>query len=99
MAFTVLAMSELVHVFNIRDNNKSVLKTKVFNNSKLILAILASALLMLTILFIPALRNIFSIPVLPTENIIEIACLVFTPLVIVESMKLFKINTTKEEKE
>ena len=99
MAFTVLAMSELVHVFNIRDNNKSVLKTKVFNNSKLILAILASALLMLTILFIPALRNIFSIPVLPTENIIEIACLVFTPLVIVELMKLFKINTTKEERQ
>jgi len=99
MAFTVLAMSELVHVFNIRDNNKSVFKTKVFNNSKLILAILGSAVLMLTILFVPALRNIFSIPVLPTENIIEIACLVFTPLVIVELMKLFKINTTKEERQ
>jgi len=99
MAFTVLAMSELVHVFNIRDNKKSVFKTKVFNNSKLILAILGSAVLMLTILFVPALRNIFSIPVLPTENIIEIACLVFTPLVIVELMKLFKINTTKEERQ
>lgn len=66
MAFVTLAMSELVHVFNIRDNKKSIFKAKVFNNSKLIWAIIASAALMLVILAIPVLREIFSIPVLPT---------------------------------
>ena len=96
MAFITLAMSELVHVFNIRDNKKSIFKTKIFNNSKLIWAILASAALMFVILVIPALRHIFSIPILPTENILELVLLVFAPIVIVEIFKLLKINTTKE---
>ena len=97
MAFITLAMSELVHVFNIRDNKKSIFKTKIFNNSKLIWAILASAALMFAILFIPALREIFSIPILPTGNILELVLLVFAPIVIVETFKLLKINTAKEE--
>ena len=97
MAFITLAMSELVHVFNVRNNKRSVFKTKVFNNSKLLWAVLASALLMMVILFVPALRNIFSIPVLPTQNIIELVALIFAPLVIVELFKLFKINSTKDE--
>ena len=97
MAFTVLALSELVHVFNIRNNKKSIFKTGILGNSKLILATIASAALMLVILFIPALRQIFSIPVLPMMNIIEIIILVFTPVIVVELFKLFKINTTKDE--
>ena len=92
MAFVTLAMSELVHVFNVRDNKKSIFKTKVFNNSKLIWAVLGSAALMLVILAIPALRTVFSVPLLPTENIIELVILIFAPLVIVELFKLFKIN-------
>ena len=97
MAFTVLALSELVHVFNIRNNKKSIFKTKVFNNKMLLGAIGLSAFLMLIILFIPFLRHIFSIPILPTANIIEIILLVFAPLVIVEIFKLLKINTAKDE--
>lgn len=97
MAFVTLALSELAHVFNIRDNKKSIFKTKIFNNSKLILAVLASAALMIVILAVPALRSIFSIPVLPTQNIIELVCLILAPIVIVEIFKLFKINTTKDE--
>ena len=97
MAFITLAMSELVHVFNIRYNKKSIFKAKIFNNSKLIWAILASAALMFVILVIPALRHIFSIPILPTGNILELVLLVFAPIVIVEIFKLLKINTAKEE--
>ena len=97
MAFVVLALSELAHVFNIRNNKKSIFKTNVFNNPKLILAILASATLMFIILLIPGLRSIFSIPVLPIGNIVEIIILVLMPIVIVEIFKLFKINTIGEE--
>ncbi len=97
MAFTVLALSELVHVFNIRNNKKSIFKTGIFNNSKLILAIAVSVALMFVILLIPSLRQIFSIPVLPLGNIIETILLVLAPLAIVELFKLFKINTIKGE--
>lgn len=97
MAFVVLALSELVHVFSIRNNKESIFKTKIFNNGKLILAILVSAILMFVILLIPGLRTIFSIPVLPMSNIVEIVILVLLPMVIVEIFKLFKINTIGEE--
>jgi len=96
MAFFVLALSELVHVFNVRDNKNSLFKTKVFNNSKLILAVLGSAALMLVIMFIPALREIFNIVILPTQNIVEVVLLVFAPIVIVEIFKLLKINGKDE---
>ena len=92
MAFVTLAFSELVHVFNVRNNKKSVFKTGILNNMKLIGAVMLSAILMLVILLIPGLREIFSIPVLPTENIIELVLLALAPLAIVEIFKLFKIN-------
>ncbi len=92
MAFVTLALSELVHVFNIRNNKKSIFRTSIINNSKLLLAIFASAALMLVILLVEPLRNIFSIPVLPSQNILELVGLVFAPVVIVEIFKLFKIN-------
>ena len=97
MAFTVLALSELVHVFNIRNNKKSIFKTHLFNNKMLLLAIFVSAMLMFVILFVPALRNIFSIPVLPVQNILETAVLVIFPIIIVEIFKFLKINTSKDE--
>ena len=97
MAFVTLAFSELVHVFNIRNNKKSIFKTGILGNKTLLLAIGVASALMLVILFIPGLRQVFSIPALPTANIVEIILLVLAPVVIVELMKLFKINTTKEE--
>lgn len=98
MAFCVLAFSQLVHVFNVRDNKTSIFKTGIFSNKQLILAVLASAALMLGILLIPALRHVFSIPVLPVGNILEIVVLSLMPLIVVELFKLIKINTSKSEK-
>ena len=97
MAFMVLAFSELVHVFNIRDNKNSIFKTGILGNSILIWAVLASAFLMVIILAVPGLRHIFSIPILPMNNMIETIALIIAPIVIVELMKLFKINTVKGE--
>ncbi len=97
MAFCVLAFSELVHVFNIRNNKESIFKGGIFNNTKLLLAILVSSTIMFAVLLIPPLREIFSIALLPTEKIIQVAILVFTPIIIVEIFKLFRINTSKDE--
>lgn len=98
MAFCVLAFSQLVHVFNVRDNKTSIFKTGIFSNKQLIWAVLASAALMFVILLVPALRHIFSIPVLPAGNVLEIVILSLMPLIIVELFKLIKINTSKSEK-
>ncbi len=92
MAFVVLAFSELIHVFNIRNDKESIFKTGIGGNKQLFWAILASSALMLIILAIEPLRAIFSIPVLPLENIVEMIALIVAPIVIVEIFKLLKIN-------
>ncbi len=92
MAFSVLALSELVHVFNIRNNQESIFKGNPFNNGKLILAIGVSALLMLVVLFVPGLREIFDLAVLPKDQLIETILLIFSPLLVVEGFKLLEIN-------
>ena len=97
MAFIVLALSELVHVFNIRNNRRSLFTSGLFSNLILIGAIALSAGLMFVVLLVPALRDLFGIVMLPAENIIETVCLVFAPVVIVEVFKLFRINTIKGE--
>ena len=58
-------------------------------------AIGISSLLMVVILAIPALRTIFSIPILPVQNIVETILLVIAPVIIVEIFKLLKINGDK----
>ena len=97
MAFVTLAFSELVHVYNIRNNKKSIFKIGIGKNRNLILATLASALLMIIILAVPFLRQVFSIPILPLENILELVVLAIAPVVIVEIFKALKINTVKDE--
>ena len=97
MAFITLAFAELVHVFNVRNPKKSLFKTHPFRNKMLLLAIAVSAMLMIVILAVPTLRNVFSIPVLPAQDILEVILLVLSPILIVEIMKLFKLNGSKKE--
>ena len=92
MAFSVLALSELVHVFNIRNNQESLFKSNPFNNMKLLLAILISASLMFVVLFIPTLREIFDLAVLPFDKLLETILLILSPIFIVEIFKKLKIN-------
>ncbi len=92
MAFSVLALSELVHVFNVRNNQVSIFKTNPFNNGKLIWAELVSAGLMFVVLFVPSLRGIFSLEVLPADKFFETVCLILSPIVVVEIFKKLKIN-------
>ena len=97
MAFIVLGFCELVHVFNIRNSKKTILSTGLGGNKLLWGAIIIDAGLMFAVILIPALRNIFGIPVLPSSKIWECVALIFAPFVIIEIMKLLKLNGTKSE--
>ncbi len=97
MAFVVLAFAELVHVFNIRNNKESILKSGIFENKMLLLAIGVSSILMFAVLFIPALQGLFGIIALPVDKILECLLLIFAPVVVVEIMKVLKLNSSKDE--
>jgi Ca2+-transporting ATPase len=97
MAFLVLALSQLTHIFNIRDNKNSIFKTGIFNNKMLIGAVVLSAMLMITLLIVPGLSGIFELAKLPIDHLLEVIGLVLAPIAIVEIAKLFKLNTSKGE--
>ena len=99
MAFVTLAFAELVHVFNVRTPKKSVFKSHPFKNKMLLLALGVSALLMIVILAVPSLREVFSIPVLPAQDIFEMTLLILSPIVIVEIMKLIKLNGNRKQED
>ena len=97
MAFAVLAMSQLTHVFNLRSNKKSIFKVGLLTNRTLIGATLISMLLMIIVLNVPFLQNIFEVTQLPLNDIELVTLLIISPVAIVELFKAFKINTLKDE--
>ena len=97
MAFAVLAVSQLVHVLNIRSNKESIFKVGFGTNKTLLLANLVSFLLMLLVLEVPFMQEIFEIANLDLSQWLITIVLAVAPLFIVEVFKLFKINTLKDE--
>ncbi|HOL00932.1 MAG TPA: HAD-IC family P-type ATPase, partial [Paludibacteraceae bacterium] len=97
MAFAVLGFAELIHVRNLHSNKISCFKTSLFANKALIGAIVLSAAFMVLILLIPPLMNIFGIVAMDKIHWIYVLLLSLTPIAVVELMKLFKINSSKDE--
>ena len=93
MAFAVLAISQIVHSFNLKSNEMSIFKTGILNNKYLIGAGLISLVLMLIVLNVPFVIEVFNIQPLTKEQVGIVAILSIMPLVIVEVFKLFRINT------
>ena len=97
MAFAVLALCQLTHVFNLRSNKESIFKVGFLTNKTLIGAVALSAVLMFVVLSVPFLQGIFEVVKLPFADIEWVGLLVIAPIIIVEMFKLLKWNTVKEE--
>lgn len=98
MAFATLIFAQLVHVRNLHSNTRSSLAISPFRNKPLIGAILASAGLALIVLLIPPVREAFSLTALDGKHWIIVALMSIVPIVVVDIFKLFRINTTKDER-
>jgi Ca2+-transporting ATPase len=71
MAFTVLTMSQLAHVMAIRSDKVSTFSLGLFSNRYLAMAVCASVILQMAIIYLPALNAIFKTkPLTLTELII-----------------------------
>ncbi len=89
LAFMVLALSQVVHSFNMRSSH-SLFKTGVFTNIKLNGAAAISILLVLVVLFTP-LSIPFGLITLPADLYIKGLILVFIPVVVMELVKVLKL--------
>jgi len=57
--FTTLVITQLLHTFNFRFENKGIFRKHIFGNKFLNLAIIVSALLQVGIIYVPLLQNVF----------------------------------------
>ena len=97
MAFATLMFAQLVHVRNLHSNKRSSLVINPLKNIPLIGAIMASAILALVVLLVPALRDAFSLTTMDTAHWWTVAILSLLPIIIVDIFKLLKLNGTREE--
>ncbi len=58
-AFVTLVLTQLIHVFECKSETKSIFQLPLFNNIYLVLAVLCSLIMILGVVYIPALQNIF----------------------------------------
>ncbi|QIK69528.1 calcium-translocating P-type ATPase, PMCA-type [Erysipelothrix sp. HDW6C] len=91
MAFIVLGFTQLIHSFSIHSATKSVF-TSFWKNKYLIGAVVINAAMLLGVLFIPALNDVFKLGTLDAHHWQVVVIIMFVPLVIVEIMKLLKLN-------
>jgi Ca2+-transporting ATPase len=86
MAFATLALSQLVHAFNVRSTH-SIFKIGIHTNKYMLGAFAASLTLMLSVLFLPPLQSIFEVIPMTGNHWGIVAALSFAPFVIVEISK------------
>ncbi len=98
MAFATLMFAQLVHVRNLHSNTRSSLAISPLKNKPLIGAIIASAGLALIVLLIPPVRDAFSLVELDRNHWIAVLLMSLIPIGVVDLFKLFRINTTRDEK-
>lgn len=96
MAFSVLAISQLVHSLNIRSSH-SLFKVGFLTNKYMIGAFLISLALMLTVLCVPFFQDIFEVISMNANQWAIVAGLAITPLIIMEIVKLFTAPRTNKE--
>jgi Ca2+-transporting ATPase len=86
MAFTILALSQVVHAYNLRSDH-SLFRIKPFSNKQLNLATIAAFLLMSFVLVVPGVNTAFGLVYLNLNYYLIALGLIFIPIIIMELAK------------
>ena len=86
MSFIVLALTQIVHSFNMRSNH-SLFKIGFFTNKRLNMAALISFALMILVVFIPPIAKVFGLIQLSPSMYLAALGLALVPLVVLETTK------------
>lgn len=91
--FVLLSLSQLWNLYTMRSLKLTTFKLGLFTNRNINFAVVSSILMMLVVLYIPYLRNFFSLSYISVYEIFIILILSFVVFAVGESIKLFKLNT------
>ncbi len=89
LAFTTLVFSELVRAYTARSERYPLLKIGVFGNKWMNLAVLASAALMMAVLYVPFLQDVFNVLPMGWEEWRVIIPLFMIPSIASEAVKYY----------
>lgn len=89
MAFVTLALTQLIHAFNIKSNH-TIFSKKTFNNKYLWYSLIIGVVLQVVIIYVPIFANSFSLIPLTFKQMTISVGLSFVPVVVVEISKYFK---------
>jgi len=98
MAFITLSVSELLRAFTARSENYPVTKIGIFGNKYMNYAVSASLVLILLVLYIPALNIVFKTVPLSWQEWIRILPLILVPSVAAEITKLVTSRMEKRSR-
>lgn len=90
MTFMTLALSQVIHSFNMK-SNKSLFKQHVFNNSLLNKAVVLSFVMVFVVLFVPGIVDIFGLTYLSFDLYMIGLGLAFVPVIVIELLKAMKV--------
>ena len=88
MAFATLGLIQLFHAFNVKSVYKSLFTVGAFKNKMFNIAIVVSALMLLSVLVIPGLTTVFSVTVLNLEQWLVVLAAAFSIVPFVEIAKV-----------
>ena len=81
--FTTLVLSQLLHAYNFRFDDRGIFRKGIFGNRLLNITILFSILLQVVIIYVPFLQNIFSTTGLNLNHWLVIAVCAVIPVIII----------------
>ena len=87
MAFASLGLIQLFHAFNVKSVYKSLATVGAFKNKMFNIAIVVSALMLLSVLVVPGLTTVFSVTVLNLEQWLVVLAAAFSIVPFVEIAK------------
>jgi Ca2+-transporting ATPase len=87
-SFIVLSCKQLFHSFNCRSMTESIFRLGIFNNQKLVLAVIISFLLQMAVVYLPVVQKIFKTEPLNAPDWLLIMAISSFPLWAMEILKL-----------
>ena len=90
MAFTVMVVAQLVHVFNCRSERLSLFQLGVGTNRVLVWAFLLSLVVQVAVLTVPAAAPIFKVAPLPVEGWALMGATGILPFFLMELIKALR---------
>lgn len=89
-AFVSLVFTQLVHVFECKSESRSLFTIKLFNNLKLVFAVISSAAIVLSTVYIPTLNPIFKTVPLDKNSMLTVLIFTFAVPLISGIISLFR---------